>query len=261
MPLSEFQAKVFKVISRNRNPDSYVAGATVIHRNASSPRYSRDIDLFHDTSEAVAVSAQTDADSLLKAGYKIEFLLQTETFQRALISEGGQSVRLEWAADSAFRFFPLVGDPLLGFRLHDADSATNKVLAAVGRVQIRDVVDLLYLDITYVALGAAIWAACGKDEGWTAELIVEELRRNGRYNPATIEGLALAKPIDPPTLKAEWSAALDRAEALIKSFPVITRGFLFLDQKGVPVRGSLFSADWTAHQGSIKGAWPKLTAE
>jgi hypothetical protein len=61
----------------------------------------------------------------------------------------------------------------------------------VGRVQIRDVVDLLYLDITYMALGAAIWAACGKDEGWTAELIVEELRRNGRYNPATIEGLAL----------------------------------------------------------------------
>jgi hypothetical protein len=261
MPLTQFQADVFRIISRNRNPDSYVAGATLIHRNASSPRYSRDIDLFHDALEAVAASAKADADSLQKAKYQVEFSIQTDTFQRAVVSRDGESVRLEWAADSAFRFFPLVQDDLLGFRLHDADSATNKVLAAVGRVQIRDVVDLLYLGVTYISLGAAIWAACGKDEGWTAELILQELRRNGRYNPATVEGLDLTKPIDPKALKAEWLAALDGAEASIRSFPDLTRGFLFLDPTGEPVRSPLFSPDWTAHRGSVKGAWPKLVQE
>jgi len=258
MPLTDFQADVFKIISRNRNPDSYVADATLIHRNASSPRYSRDIDLFHDALEAVAASAKADANSLQKAGYQTDFSIQTDTFQRAIVSRDGESVRLEWASDSAFRFFPLVRDDLLGFRLHDADSATNKVLAAVGRVQIRDVVDLLYLGATYISLGAAIWAACGKDEGWTAELILQELRRNGRYNPATVEGLDLAKPIDPKALKSEWLTALDGAEVSIRSFPALTRGFLFLDRSREPVRNPLFSADWIAHRGSVKGAWPKI---
>jgi hypothetical protein len=259
MPLTDFQKRVFLTISLNRDPESYVAGATVIHRDASSPRYSRDIDIFHDAAEAVATSAKADAEALRTEGYQVDFSLQAETFQRAVVKRRDQSVRLEWASDSAFRFFPLVRDPLLGYRLHDADSATNKVLAAVGRVEIRDVVDLLYLDRNYISLPAAIWAACGKDEGWTADLILRELRRNGRYNPATVEGLDLAKPIDPQLLKADWLAALDKAEAAIQAFPEITRGFLFLDPLGEPVRTSDFSPDWAARRGSVKGAWPKAS--
>jgi hypothetical protein len=259
MPLSAFQKSVFAVIARNRSPDSYVAGATIIQREADSPRYSRDVDLFHDAAEDVAASAQLDAAALTKAGYEVAFSLQQAGFQRAIVSRDGQSLRLEWATDSAFRFFPLVPDPQLGFRLHDADAATNKVLAAASRDKVRDIVDLLYLNRTYIPLGIAIWAACGKDEGLTPELILEQLKRNSRINPASLEGLDLAQPLDPQAIKTEWLAALDHAQSAMKTLPPLTLGFLFLDKKnGNPVRNSVPPSDWVAHRGSVKGAWPRL---
>ena len=46
MPLTSFQSDVFKVISANRNPDSFAAGGIVINRDRDSARYSDDIDLF-----------------------------------------------------------------------------------------------------------------------------------------------------------------------------------------------------------------------
>ena len=42
------------IIAANRSPDSYVAGTTVIHRAEDSPRYSADLDLFHDLEDSVA---------------------------------------------------------------------------------------------------------------------------------------------------------------------------------------------------------------
>jgi hypothetical protein len=45
---------------------------------------------------------------------------------------------MEWARDSAFRFFPLVENSELGLVLHPFDLAVNKVLALVGRGEARD---------------------------------------------------------------------------------------------------------------------------
>ena len=61
----------------------------------------------------------------------------------------GSSLRpgyaVEWAQDSAFRFYPLQQDERFGYRLHDTDAAVNKVLALAGRSEIRDFVDVLLL--------------------------------------------------------------------------------------------------------------------
>ena len=48
MPLSTIQEDVLRLIAANRSPDSYVAGATVLQRAEDTPRYSADLDLFHD---------------------------------------------------------------------------------------------------------------------------------------------------------------------------------------------------------------------
>jgi hypothetical protein len=40
-------------------------------------------------------------------------------------------------------------DALCGYRLHDADAATNKMLALAGRSEVRDFVDVLHLHETY----------------------------------------------------------------------------------------------------------------
>ena len=158
MPLSTIQAEVLRLIAANRSPDSYVAGATVLNRAEGTPRYSLDLDLFHDLEDSVAQCAETDAATLGAAGLDFSWLLRTPAFHRAVVRADTESLKIEWAQDSAFRFYPVQEDERLGYRLHDADAAVNKVLALAGRSEIRDFVDMLHLEETYLSLGALAWA-------------------------------------------------------------------------------------------------------
>jgi len=88
------------------------------------------------------------------------------TFRKAFVSRGDEPVEVDWAADSAFRFFPIERDPVLGWRLHFLDMATNKALALSARTETRDDVDIVELDAIY-PLSAICWAACGKDPGFS----------------------------------------------------------------------------------------------
>jgi hypothetical protein len=45
MPLGDFEREVLRLLAANRNPDSFIGGATVLHRSADSPRASRDVDV------------------------------------------------------------------------------------------------------------------------------------------------------------------------------------------------------------------------
>ncbi len=85
--------------------------------------------MFHDAAELVATNAVGDATVLTDAGYTLVWQNRAEGFHRAWVERDGHGVKIEWVYDSAFRFFPVVPDPLLGYRLHDADLAVNKVLA------------------------------------------------------------------------------------------------------------------------------------
>ena len=80
MPLTRMHAELLALIAANRNPESYVAGATVLHIAEDTPRFSDDLDLFHDLEDSVARSAETDAATLRAAGYEVSWLLQTPSF-------------------------------------------------------------------------------------------------------------------------------------------------------------------------------------
>jgi hypothetical protein len=45
--------------------------------------------------------------------------------------------------DSDFRFFPTMRDDVFGYVLHPVDLAMNKVMAAAGRRELGDLVDVL----------------------------------------------------------------------------------------------------------------------
>jgi len=57
MPLGDFEREVLRLLAVNRNPDSYVAGATVLNQSAGSSRTSKDADVFHDTVGSLSQSA------------------------------------------------------------------------------------------------------------------------------------------------------------------------------------------------------------
>ena len=96
-----------------------------------------------------------EADEILlkEAGYSVQWEMHRGGLFRAVVSRDGEHVRLDWSFDSAFRFFPAQSDEDFGYCLHPADLATNKVLALVGRSEIRDFLDTLQLDEGYLSLG------------------------------------------------------------------------------------------------------------
>lgn len=261
MPLTEFQTAVLKILARNRSPESYLAGATVMHRQPDSPRFSQDFDFFHDIEESVSRCAQADTDTLVREGYGIEWLLRAPTFSRAVVSKEANTLKLEWAFDSAFRFFPTEPDALCGYRLHMADAAVNKLLAMAGRAEVRDFVDVLYLDKTYLAIGAMCWAACGKDPGFTPDLLLEHAGRHACYRETDLARLALTSSVTLRELKAQWLSGLERAQALIADLPAEDLGCIYLSQDGTPVvpdpKSPAFS-EMKRHFGRIGGAWPVL---
>src|SRR6266446_3229966 len=204
MPLTAFQREVARVLAANRNPESHIAGGAVINRGENGIRISDDLDIFHDLAASVAASAEADAQALCDAGYAVAWTLRGEAIFRAQVTRGEDRVRLDWTMDSAFRFFPALPDEEFGYCLHQADLATNKVLALAGRSEIRDFLDMLLIDRTYLSLGAVIWAACGKDPGFTPALLLDHTNRHSRYQESDLKGENLARPVDLRELKQQW---------------------------------------------------------
>jgi len=108
------------------------------------------------------------------------------------------------------------------------------VLAAAGREKVRDFIDLIQMDRTLISLGVAVWAAAGKDEGYTPELVIDQMRRHSRINPASIGVVVFSHPVDAIGLKKEWMECLEAAESLIATFPSDPLGCLYLNQDGQP---------------------------
>lgn len=254
MPLSDLQRDVLAALAAQRSPESYVAGAVAL--NQDGPRYSRDIDVFHDREEAVARAAAADAALLVAAGFAIAWLRREPGLHVAELRRGSEATRLEWARDSDFRFFPAVPDELFGYRLHVADLATNKVLAAASRREPRDVLDLVHIDDRHLPLGAAIWAAAAKDPGYTPESLIGEIRRNARYQTDEYADLQLTEPVDAADVARRLHKALDRADAFVQAMPAGKEGLLFLEH-GVPVQPDPHGlGGYTEHAARRRGHWP-----
>jgi hypothetical protein len=254
MPLSKIQIEVLRLLASQRDPESYVAGATPLNRDA--PRYSGDIDVFHDREERVASAALNDAQALEAAGYGVRWLRQLPLTYTAEVTRQNAGMRLEWVVDSDFRFFPTMRDETFGYILHPADLAMNKAMAAAGRREVRDLVDLVTVHDTILPLGAVIWAAVEKSPGFTPEGLIAEIRRNAHYPAAEWRALVTAEPLDPHAITTQLRAALDDAEAFVTLMPTDKLGLLFLQGGKVvqPDPGRLDS--YQTHAGRRRGHWP-----
>lgn len=227
MPLTDYQSALARLLSGNRTFDSYLAGGAAVLIEPNTTRYSHDLDYFHDSEVRVAEAFAADRKLLERNGYTVEVDLNQPGFVRAIVRQGGDATRVEWARDSAWRFMPTVRDERVGFLLHPVDLAVNKVLALAGRDEPRDVLDAVHLHRHVLPLGALCWAACGKDPGFTPLSILDLLRRRGRVRPEDLERLDLAVPIDLQALKREWLEALDAAEAYVATLPPDEIGCLY----------------------------------
>jgi hypothetical protein len=258
VPINRFQSDVLRLLAAQRSPDSYIAGGIAINRQG--PRFSRDIDIFHDSAARLESAVMADQAALSAAGYAITWPPTQRTGKReATVEKDGERMQLEWVQDSAFRFFPTQADALFGYVLHPADLATNKASAAADRRVPRDVVDLVTIHESILPLGAVVAAACGKFIGTTPEEMLTEITRHSRFTAEEFQALATEHPIDVRALHRRIRAMIEDAEAFIARLPSEAVGVIFLDGD-TPVQPEIDALDkYRRNPGAPSGVWPSST--
>jgi len=160
-----------------------------------------------------------DRQLLAAHGFQVYAQREREAFVEAVVRKGGEGVVMQWAADSAYRFFPLVEHEDFGLTLHPFDLATNKVLALVGRLEVRDWIDVIRCHESIQQLGYLAWAASGKDPGFSPASILEQAGRSARYSAVEVGALTFEdEPPDAAQLSRKWHAILEEARAIVGSF-------------------------------------------
>lgn len=271
MALSPLQCAICRLLAQSRleSERSYIAGGAALNEIVASSRLSRDLDIFHDTLEALEATWHSDRTELQAAGYAVVPVRILTGFIEAEVTRGHDTVLLQWARDSAWRFFPLQPHPDFGLTLHPFDLATNKILALVGRLETRDWLDTLICHERIAPLGLLAWAACGKDEGWNPQLILEEANRNARLSRD--EWMEIEWEGEPPDfidMKTRWRIAMSEARAMIDLLPPEHVGQAVFDGEDQIFNGDIQKLQSQCqenhlrfHSGHIGGAWPRIKPE
>ncbi|OGB95327.1 MAG: hypothetical protein A2Z31_02560 [candidate division NC10 bacterium RBG_16_65_8] len=269
MAATAFQRRLCRLIAKSRRDsgESYVAGGVALNTLLQAPRISRDIDLFHDTDDALRTTWKNDRALLARDGYDLEMIREAPAYVEALVSKGTDRVIVQWLRESAFRFFPLVEDEEFGLVLHPFDLATNKVLALAGRLEPRDWIDVHTTHDKLQPLGYLVWAACGKDPGFGPSSLLAEAGRSGRYSQVELNELAFeGSAPDARDLGAKWHRMLSEAQTIVEALPSHESGNAVLDLQGLPYRQGpeRLTADLQEHavvfhEGRIGGVWPMFS--
>lgn len=268
MALTEYQIAILRLLSERRKREgiSYVAGGAALNLVLGASRRSRDLDLFHDTHEALQATWDADRQALENASHSIEVLRENPSFLEAKIRRGTDTVVIEWMRDSAFRFFPPLEDKLLGLVLHPFDLATNKILAMAGRLEPRDWIDALECHRHLQPLGYLIWAACGKDPGVNPDMVLSDAGRL-HYSQLELDDLDFegASP-SASMLSREWKQAIREGKQQIDGMAeehfgqcvLAARDLSLYKGTAQQLEEDLKQGHIVFHEGSIGGAWPQL---
>lgn len=243
-----------------------MAGGAALGEALRSARVSQDVDLFHDDEASLQAAWSEDRRTLEAAGLKLSVLHERPAFVEVEAADGGARVVIQWTRDSAFRFLPLVEHPDFGLTLHPLDLATNKLLAAVGRLEVRDWVDLVESCERLQPLGYLAWAATAKDPGFNPKSIVEQAARTAHYSQAEVDALAFeGAPPALDDLSRRWSRQIESARALLPLLPPAELGKLVLAGDAAAFRGgadelraALAARSVRFHAGRLRGAWPEV---
>ncbi|HIJ62246.1 MAG TPA: hypothetical protein HPQ04_06085 [Rhodospirillaceae bacterium] len=258
MPLDDLQKAVLAVLCRNRTPSSFFAGGSVLNRHGF--RLSDDQDIFHGENVDVVDTAERDRKLLLDAGYSVELSKQFEGFIEMYVgtAELGRT-KVQWVEAGSWCFFAPVPDPDFGYRLHIVDLAVNKVLAAGGRREVRDLIDLALIHRYVMPLWQALWAAPGKDEKWSPLSLVEQISKRSNLRQEDIDDvIASLVQLSAPEIGRIIFQALEEARDVFAKLPDDTAGTLSLDVDGRLI--SPLAADDKGHARIIRprrgGSWP-----
>lgn len=267
MALTAQQEEILRLLASNRveNAESYVAGGLAFNYRLGTPRLSRDIDIFHDSKEAMFRSWEMDKGVLEANGFSVKPMRVLEYFIEAEVSRNGRQTEIQWGTDSAYRFFPLQPDPVVGFTLHPLDLAANKLSALVGRTEPRDWIDVITAMKELQPLACLLSVACGKDPGFSPTSMLEYVARR-HYNQVEIDEKIIPRGVyNAEELCRFWHDEVDRTRRVLEKFPrsevgkaVMSKGGGLFKGDNSALEAALAAGELEFHEGTIGGAWPRI---
>ena len=247
MPLDDFQKRVVKTIAPNRSMNSPIAGGGMLQQFGI--RLSNDTDIFIKD-EDVNTLFESDRQLLAKAGFYVEKTRTYEGFIEALVASMNEDepgrTHLQWVSEGLNGFFPAIRDEEVGFRLHFADLAVNKLLACTGRKKLRDFVDMWMIDAYSMPLWRLALAAPGKDTGWSPRSLIERFAANMVFSPVQFESdVDLLIPIEPKTIIQGLRCSIDEARIKLDEINISMAGKLaVIDGQVVTGRDIRTDVEW-----------------
>ncbi|MEW6751815.1 MAG: hypothetical protein AB1505_12680 [Candidatus Latescibacterota bacterium] len=115
MPLTPFQAWLGRLLAQNRSEESYLAGGAAILAAPNTQRYSRDLDYSDDSEGRVASAFAADRGLLTATDCVVETEISQPGYIRAVVRQGTQATKVEWAQDSTWRFMPVMRSEQFGY--------------------------------------------------------------------------------------------------------------------------------------------------
>ncbi len=143
----------------------YLTGGTALAEFHLGHRLSLDLDVFtSETGLVLPFSYQVEAAGR-QQGLQVAVIRRLATLVEFVLSKGEETVRLDLALDSPFRFEPPVPSEY-GVRVNSlADLQADKTLAYYGRAEPRDAVDLYFL-LQQASKESLLDLAARKDSGF-----------------------------------------------------------------------------------------------
>lgn len=239
MPLTDLQKNALNILRPFRNQSSYVGGGAALNKNWA--RISDDLDVFLDHRRRLPERVEPELAKLKEDGFTVEVTTSDEYMVEAILKKYGFETKVQWMdePETSRRFFPAIDDDELGFRLHQADAAINKVLCAARRSSAaRDAVDLVSIIQNYAPLGPLVWALAGKDATLTPPRAIRNIRAHVfGYSDEEIRAVRMiGEEVSRRTVRTILGPALDEANAYCdNNAPPDLLGALFVNADEIPI--------------------------
>jgi len=158
----------------------YLTGGTALAEFYLGHRLSYDLDLFTSEDGLIQPVSYQVERLVAENNLKLEVIRRFTTYVEFLISDDNESLKVDLALDSPFRFQPPLFTPLGIWVNNFVDLCVDKLLAYYGRAEPRDAVDLFFI-LEYQTLEALVEKAKQKDPGFDLYWFAVALNRSGNF--------------------------------------------------------------------------------
>jgi predicted nucleotidyltransferase component of viral defense system len=164
--LTDLQRRFLEAFAR-RSPAFFLTGGAVLAGWTLSHRQTEDLDLFTTDDHAMGESDRLVRGTAAEVGANVESIQSHPDFKRYLLRAGADSLLVDVVRDRAPQLYQkIVRD---GIRMDAVEEiVANKICALIGRSEVRDLVDLYFLERAGYLAERFMGDAARKDRGVTA---------------------------------------------------------------------------------------------